>query len=255
MRRNRNATLRKKNLPHRQRLHDELDARGLLIYKDPAGSKPQAARGLRIKAIVDYITADLRIEDGMDIEVEKILDSYQRTLRQVRAGCTTAQTQRKSLAGIITNSNRPRLHRIIHNNLGIFGVEVGNTQLNWRDITCSPKRLSIFIYWEYPKSPAMMRSPSSSAAGHGCCCFIWRRTSNQSAVSAVWHCFGQDNDADSARQLLRTALHQLKVACGDIIVSDNQQLALRPDIWVDTRTLHTISPGHPDLDELINTPT
>ncbi|NBU64378.1 MAG: hypothetical protein EBS29_07765 [Chloroflexia bacterium] len=64
-----------------ERLHDELHARGLLIYKDPAGSKPLAARGLRIRAILDYITADLRIEDDIDIEVEKILASYQRTLR------------------------------------------------------------------------------------------------------------------------------------------------------------------------------
>ena len=66
--------------------------------------------------------------------------------------------------------------------------------------------------------------------------------------------FWSENDPDSARQLLRTALHQLKVACGDIVVSDNQQLALRPDIWVDTRALNTLSPGHPDLDELISAP-
>ena len=66
--------------------------------------------------------------------------------------------------------------------------------------------------------------------------------------------FWSENDPDSARQLLRTALHQLKVACGDIVVSDNQQLALRPDIWVDIRALNTLSPGHPDLDELINAP-
>ena len=66
--------------------------------------------------------------------------------------------------------------------------------------------------------------------------------------------FWPDNDPDSARQLLRTALHQLKVACGDIVVSDNQQLALRPDIWVDTRMLSTVTPGHPDLDTLIHTP-
>ena len=64
-----------------ERLHDELHVRGLLIYKDPVGSKPQAARGLRIRAIVDYITADLRVEDSIDNEVEKVLDSYQRTLR------------------------------------------------------------------------------------------------------------------------------------------------------------------------------
>jgi hypothetical protein len=64
-----------------ERLHDELSARGLLIYKDPVGSKPHATRGLRIRAIVDYITADLRIEESIDNEVEKMLDSYQRTLR------------------------------------------------------------------------------------------------------------------------------------------------------------------------------
>lgn len=64
-----------------ERLHDELHERGLLIYKDPVGTKPQAARGLRIRAIVDYITADLRIEDSIDVEAEKVLDSYQRTLR------------------------------------------------------------------------------------------------------------------------------------------------------------------------------
>ena len=66
--------------------------------------------------------------------------------------------------------------------------------------------------------------------------------------------FWPEHDPDAARQLLRTALYQIKVACGDIIVSDNQQIALRPDIWVDTRTLSTLSPGHPDLDVFINAP-
>ncbi|RLT22015.1 MAG: hypothetical protein DWI30_06700 [Chloroflexi bacterium] len=66
--------------------------------------------------------------------------------------------------------------------------------------------------------------------------------------------FWPDNDPDSARQLLRTALHQLKVACGDIVVSDNQQLSLRPDIWVDTRMLSTVTPGQDDLDTLIHAP-
>ncbi len=64
-----------------ERLHDELEARELLFYKDPIGVHPQIARTQRIKAIVDHITADLRIEDEIDAEVEKILDSYQRTLR------------------------------------------------------------------------------------------------------------------------------------------------------------------------------
>lgn len=66
--------------------------------------------------------------------------------------------------------------------------------------------------------------------------------------------FWPENDAESARQLLRTALHQLKVACGDIIVSDNQQLALRPDIWVDTRVLSSVAPGAADIDALIHAP-
>lgn len=64
-----------------ERLHDELAERDLLFYKDPAGVHPRLARGQRIKAIVDFITADLRIEDEIDAEVEQILDSYQRTLR------------------------------------------------------------------------------------------------------------------------------------------------------------------------------
>jgi hypothetical protein len=59
-----------------ERLHDELETRELLYYKDPTGVHPQLARSMRIKAIVD-----LRIEDDIDAEVEKILDSYQRTLR------------------------------------------------------------------------------------------------------------------------------------------------------------------------------
>lgn len=64
-----------------ERLHDELESRELLYYKDAAGVHPQIARSMRIKSIVDFITADLRIEDDIDAEVEKVLDSYQRTLR------------------------------------------------------------------------------------------------------------------------------------------------------------------------------
>ena len=36
-----------------ERLHDELEARELLFYKDPVGVHPQIARTQRIKAIVD----------------------------------------------------------------------------------------------------------------------------------------------------------------------------------------------------------
>lgn len=64
-----------------ERLHDELEERDLLIYKDAAGVHPKLARTQRIKAIVDFIVADLQIEEEIDAEVERILDSYQRTLR------------------------------------------------------------------------------------------------------------------------------------------------------------------------------
>lgn len=64
-----------------ERLHDELEERDLLIYKDAAGVHPKLARMQRIKAIVDFIVADLQIEEEIDAEVERILDSYQRTLR------------------------------------------------------------------------------------------------------------------------------------------------------------------------------
>ncbi|MFM2310123.1 MAG: hypothetical protein RLY87_2245 [Chloroflexota bacterium] len=64
-----------------ERLHDELAERDLLQYRDPAGTKPAAARGARIRAIVDFITADLKLEDDIDAEVEKILDSYSRVLK------------------------------------------------------------------------------------------------------------------------------------------------------------------------------
>lgn len=64
-----------------ERIHDELGARDLVRYRDPAGTKPTAARGARIRAIVDFITADLKVEEDIDTEVEKILDSYSRVLK------------------------------------------------------------------------------------------------------------------------------------------------------------------------------
>jgi len=64
-----------------ERLHDELAERDLLQYRDPAGTKPAAARGARIRAIVEFITADLKLEEDIDAEVEKILDTYSRVLK------------------------------------------------------------------------------------------------------------------------------------------------------------------------------
>ena len=64
-----------------ERLHDELAERGLLAYKDPAGTKPGVGRAARVKAIYDFIVDDLRKEEEIDAEVERILNSYSRELK------------------------------------------------------------------------------------------------------------------------------------------------------------------------------
>jgi|HigsolmetaAR201D_1030396.scaffolds.fasta_scaffold28048_2 Protein of unknown function (DUF507). len=64
-----------------ERLHDELAERGLLAYKEPRGAKPGTGRAARVKAIYDFIVADLRREEEIDAEVEKVLASYSREIR------------------------------------------------------------------------------------------------------------------------------------------------------------------------------
>ncbi|NJN19312.1 MAG: DUF507 family protein [Oscillochloris sp.] len=64
-----------------ERLHDELAERELLEYRDPVGMKAGVGRAARVKAIFDFIVADLKIEEEIDAEVEKVLDSYSRQLR------------------------------------------------------------------------------------------------------------------------------------------------------------------------------
>jgi hypothetical protein len=64
-----------------ERLHDELATRGLLAYKDAAGTKSGTGRAARVKEIYDFIVADLRKEEEIDAEVERILDSYSRELK------------------------------------------------------------------------------------------------------------------------------------------------------------------------------
>ena len=71
------------------------------------------------------------------------------------------------------------------------------------------------------------------------------------------HCtalFWPDASADSARQLLRTSLHQIKVACGDVIISQQQYLALHPDVQVDVRTLRALRPGDTAIDHFSTNP-
>jgi len=53
----------------------------MLEYKDASGAKPGTGLALRIKEIYDFIVADLRKEEEIDAEVERILDTYSRGLK------------------------------------------------------------------------------------------------------------------------------------------------------------------------------
>jgi hypothetical protein len=64
-----------------ERLHDELEQRGLLAYKDPRGAKVGVGRAARVKEIYDYIITDLAREEEIDAEVERVLASYSRDLK------------------------------------------------------------------------------------------------------------------------------------------------------------------------------
>ena len=64
-----------------ERLHDELAQRGLLAYKEAPSQKPGTGRAARVKQIYDFIIGDLRKEEEIDAEVERILATYSRQLR------------------------------------------------------------------------------------------------------------------------------------------------------------------------------
>jgi hypothetical protein len=64
-----------------ERLHDELGQRELLAYKDPPGSKAGVGRAARVKAIYDFIVTDLKLEEEIDAEVDRILASYSREIK------------------------------------------------------------------------------------------------------------------------------------------------------------------------------
>jgi len=64
-----------------ERLHDELAERGLLEYREPAGARLGTGRAARVKAIFDFILEDLRIEEALDAEVEKVLATYSREIK------------------------------------------------------------------------------------------------------------------------------------------------------------------------------
>lgn len=64
-----------------ERLHDELAQRGVLAYKEARGVKPGEGRAARVKAIYDFIIAELAQEAEIDAEVERILATYSRELK------------------------------------------------------------------------------------------------------------------------------------------------------------------------------
>jgi hypothetical protein len=64
-----------------ERLHDELEQRGLLSYKEAPGARKSEGRAARVKAIYAFIVADLEQEAEIDAEVERILATYSRELR------------------------------------------------------------------------------------------------------------------------------------------------------------------------------
>jgi hypothetical protein len=64
-----------------ERLHDELAQRGLLEYREPAGARAGTGRAARVKAIYEFIVADLRLEEEIDAEVEKVLATYSRDIK------------------------------------------------------------------------------------------------------------------------------------------------------------------------------
>ncbi|WP_129676729.1 DUF507 family protein [Candidatus Chloroploca sp. Khr17] len=64
-----------------ERLHDELAQGNLLAYRESAGAKTGVGRAARVKAIFDFIVEDLRREDELDAEVEKVLATYSREIK------------------------------------------------------------------------------------------------------------------------------------------------------------------------------
>lgn len=64
-----------------ERLHDELAQQGLLEYQEPMGAKAGVGRAARVKVIYDYVVADLRLEEEIDAEVERVLTTYSREIK------------------------------------------------------------------------------------------------------------------------------------------------------------------------------
>ncbi len=64
-----------------ERLHDELQQRDMVSYKEAKGAKRGEGRAARVKQIYDYIVADLQKEEEIDAEVERVLATYSRDIK------------------------------------------------------------------------------------------------------------------------------------------------------------------------------
>jgi hypothetical protein len=64
-----------------ERLHDELEQREVVVYKDPPGLKRGEGRAARVKQLYDFIVADLKKEEELDAEVERVLATYSRDIK------------------------------------------------------------------------------------------------------------------------------------------------------------------------------
>lgn len=60
-----------------ERVIDELESRSLVKYTPTTAS----GRSQRVKVVYDVLVADMKIEAEIDAEVERILETYSRTLK------------------------------------------------------------------------------------------------------------------------------------------------------------------------------
>ncbi|MFM2310122.1 MAG: hypothetical protein RLY87_2244, partial [Chloroflexota bacterium] len=138
-----------------------------------------------------------------------------------------ANTKKKSPDGAITNSNAQIQTRRLGstgksgmacNSVGTMASLtiqlLGNAQI--RTATGAPvvlrRRARLLLFYLAGQSDALSR---------------------ERCVTVFW----PDEAPDTARQSLRTALYQIKVACGPVIQSDQQTLRLDPNVEVDIRLL------------------
>ncbi len=72
--------------------------------------------------------------------------------------------------------------------------------------------------------------------------------SRERCMSVFW----PDEKPETARQLLRTALHHIKLACGPVLRTDMQLIRLDTSVSVDTRMLHSAAPGDAYVDTMVS---